>query len=280
MKLWAISDTHVGHKKNRDALEGLPSHPDDWLILGGDVCESVAELDAVLAMATARYAHVVWVPGNHELWSVPADGGLRGEAKYDALVDCCRNRGVQTPEDPYRIFEGEGGPRLIAPLFILYDYSFCPDGLTPAQAIDWARQSGIMCVDEIKLSPWPHASVQDWCGVRVKQSKARLEHALRDHDCPLVLVNHFPLRSELAWLPRIPRFSIWCGTRKTEDWHVRFRAELVVFGHLHMRQRRIIDGVRFEEVSLGYPRQWRSDAPVSRYLRRLLPAETAAPVRY
>ena len=57
-------------------------------------------------------------------------------------------------------------------------------------------------------------------------------------------------------LPLIPRFTIWCGTRRTADWHRRFRAAAVVYGHLHPKLR-LLDGVRFHEVSLGYPRQWR-----------------------
>ena len=39
-------------------------------------------------------------------------------------------------------------------------------------------------------------------------------------------------------------------------WHIRFRAELVVYGHLHIPRTTHYDGVRFEEVSLGYPREW------------------------
>ena len=70
------------------------------------------------------------------------------------------------------------------------------------------------------------------------------------------MINHFPLRQDLAVLPRIPRFSIWCGTRRTEDWHLRFRAEAVIYGHLHIRGTHLRDGVRFEEVSLGYPQNW------------------------
>jgi hypothetical protein len=105
----------------------------------------------------------------------------------------------------------------------------------------------------------------------VALTERRLEEAVAAHDCPLVLINHFPLRRELAVLPAVPRFSVWCGTRRTEDWHLRFRASVVVFGHLHIRQTRHIDGVRFEEVSLGYPRQWKADQGAGGYLRRILP---------
>ena len=88
---------------------------------------------------------------------------------------------------------------------------------------------------------------------------------------PLVIVNHFPLRRDLAVLPRIPRFSIWCGTRLTEDWHLRYRAEAVVYGHLHIRGSYRRDGVRFEEVSVGYPPNWDQSLGIEPYLRQILP---------
>jgi hypothetical protein len=68
----------------------------------------------------------------------------------------------------------------------------------------------------------------------------------------------------------VPRFSIWCGTTLTEDWHIRYRAEAVVTGHLHMRHTVVKDGVRFEEVSLGYPRDWNGARGIGAYLRRIL----------
>ena len=86
----------------------------------------------------------------------------------------------------------------------------------------------------------------------------------------LIVANHFPLRADLAVLPRIPRFSIWCGTTRTNDWHRRFNIEAVVYGHLHLRSSTVIDGVRFDEVSLGYPKQWNQRKPLADYLRQIL----------
>jgi hypothetical protein len=77
-------------------------------------------------------------------------------------------------------------------------------------------------------------------------------------------------------LPRIPRFTIWCGTTRTADWHTRYAAEVVVSGHLHMRSTRWRNGVRFEEVSLGYPAQWQQARGAGAYLRQILPAPAAA----
>jgi predicted phosphodiesterase len=268
MKLYAISDLHLGFATNRDALDTIQPHPDDWLILAGDIGESTAHLELTFAKLGPRFARLFWVPGNHELWTTN-NGGVRGEEKYQSLVKCCRDSGVVTPEDPFALWEGEGGPCAVAPLFLLYDYSFRPDDVDENRALAWAAESGILCADERYLHPDPHPSVAAWCDARCAQAESRLSEASRQH--PLVLVNHFPLKKKLVRLPRIPRFSIWCGTAKTEDWHRRFRAKVVVSGHLHIRTTDWVDGVRFEEVSLGYPKQWQSRRGMEAYLREILP---------
>ncbi|HEU4405999.1 MAG TPA: metallophosphoesterase [Polyangiaceae bacterium] len=268
MKLYALSDLHVSHPHNRRAFERLGARPDDWLILAGDLCESPDDLAFVFGVATARFAKVFWVPGNHELWSVPK-GSARGVARYEALVALCREAGVVSPEDPYVAWPGPGAPCVIAPLFLLYDYSFRPAGVPAEAALDWALEEGLLCTDEALLHADPYPSKAAWCRARCEQTVARL--AALDPGCETVLVNHFPLRYDLSSTPAIPRFSIWCGTRRTEDWHRRFRARAVVSGHLHIRATAYRDGVRFEEVSLGYPRQWRAEAGVDAYLREILP---------
>lgn len=278
MKLYAISDLHIGHAANRKALESLPNHPDDWLIIGGDVGESCAHLQYTLDTLNRRFQQLIWVPGNHELWMWRDDGGLRGVAKYQALVEICHQHGVLTPEDPYVLWHGDGGTHLLAPLFLLYDYTFCPPEVTRADTVQWAADSGVVCVDEELLSPEPFATRSAWCDVRCAVSEQRLERAVEENDCPLILINHFPLMQRLASLPLIPRFSIWCGTQRTERWHIRFRARIVVSGHLHIRRTDWIDDVRFEEVSFGYPlRQWDKRIGLDGYLRQILPEPATYP---
>jgi hypothetical protein len=59
---------------------------------------------------------------------------------------------------------------------------------------------------------------------------------------------------------------------------VRFRAEVVVTGHLHVPGTLWRDGVRFEEVSLGYPAQWQwRGAGPGQLLRQILPGLSAPP---
>ena len=268
MKLLAISDLHVRHKANRKAVEEMSPRPDDWLILCGDLGESQEHLRFVFETLGPRFAKLIWVPGNHELWSRAADG-KRGDDHYQELVELCRSYQVLTPEDPYPLWDGEGGPAHIVPLFLLYDYSFRPAGMSKAEGLAWAAEAGIVCTDEFYLHPHPYPSREAWCEARIELSEKRL--AELDPSIPTVLINHFQMRFELARLPRVPRFCLWCGTTRTEDWHRRWNAKVVVSGHLHMRSTDWRDGVRFEEVALGYPRDWKQRRGADYYLREILP---------
>ena len=273
--VFAVSDLHVTHPTNRFVVEGLrPETEADWLLVCGDVSEVVEDVEWALALLRERFATVVWVPGNHELWTCPGEGvALRGKQRYLHLVDACRRIGVVTPEDPYPIWDGAGGPVTIAPLFLLYDYTFgCNIARTKEKALARAHEVGVVCSDEYLLHPDPYSSRDAWCHARVQETELRLRAC--DATIPTVLVNHFPLIDTLTRVLRYPEFAQWCGTKRTTNWHRRFRAAAVVYGHLHIPRTTWHDGVRFEEVSLGYPREWHRQTSRN-FLRRILPSEDA-----
>lgn len=271
MKLYAISDLHLGSKINQQALEAMPFYPKDWLIVAGDIGETVEHLRFALSILTRRFAQVLWVPGNHDLWTIPQATIIerRGEEKYYQLVALCRSYGVLTPEDPYVIWEGQGQRALLAPLFLLYDYSFRPADVSVEQAVSWAEETDVLCADEFLLHPAPYPSRIAWCHARCNYTERRLQ--LASQSLPYILINHFPLHQAFLRIRNIPRFSIWCGTTRTEDWHTRFPTSVVIYGHVHVRATDYLDGVRFEEVSLGYPRNWNQEKGVQSYLREILP---------
>ncbi len=271
-KLLAISDLHVAFADNRRIVEDLrPESDADWLIVAGDVGELIADVEWALGVLRGRFATVIWVPGNHELWTPGKDPvQLSGARRYQHLVQMCGSLGVLTPEDPYPVWEGVGGPVIVAPLFLLYDYTFRPAGTsTKEQALARARKAGIVCTDEFMLDPAPYPGVDAWSRERVEQTRSRL--AACDPDLPTVLVNHFPLVRDPTYTLRYPEFAQWCGTESTADWHLRFRAAAVVYGHLHIPRTTWYDGVRFEEVSVGYPREWRSWNGPRNVPRQILP---------
>jgi len=266
-RLLAISDLHIGYPENRElALSLRPEHPDDWLVVAGDIGEVFADVGFVLGSLANRFATVIWTPGNHELWTLPSDPvAVRGVARYEALLKVCRRFGVLTPEDEFPVWPGHGpdGPVTIAPLFTLYDYSFslAGDGAAPTRerAVALARAAGVAGADEDRLHPDPYPSVAAWCRDRVAASAARLAAVTG----PMVLISHWPLLRGPAEALRHPEFAPWCGTELTAGWHRSFPVVAAVYGHLHIPRTTMYDGVRFEEVSVGYPREWqrRGTAP-------------------
>ncbi|RMI32607.1 metallophosphoesterase family protein [Nocardia stercoris] len=277
-RLLAVSDLHLGHTGNREVVEAIrPDSPDDWLIVAGDVAEKPAAVRWALATLRDRFAQVIWVPGNHELWTTARDPAhRRGEGRYLHLVDMCRALDVVTPEDPYPVWSGPGGPARLVPMFLLYDYSFLPAGTRSKQeALALAQSRGSVATDEQLLISDPYPSREQWCAQRVDYTRGRLD-AL-DPAEPLVLINHFPLtRRPVERLLR-PEFALWCGTERTADWHRRYNVRCVVYGHLHIRRTDEIDGVRFEEVSVGYPREWQRHGLPEPLLREILPGPATGP---
>jgi 3',5'-cyclic AMP phosphodiesterase CpdA len=273
-KLYAVSDLHVTFPQNREWVQELrPGSPEDWLLVAGDVAEKAADIEWALGTLSSRFSTVLWTPGNHELWALPSDPvRLRGEKRYRHLVAVCRALGVISPEDPYPVWRGPGGPVVIAPLFLLYDYTFLPPGTaTKAEALALAYETGVVCTDEAVLYPDPYPSREAWCRARLEVTQRRL--AAIDPSLPTILVSHFPLTREPTRVLRYPEFAQWCGTERTADWHLKFRAVAVVYGHLHIHGTIWQDGVRFEEVSLGYPEELKKRPDRPRMLKQILPPE-------
>ncbi|WP_076477534.1 metallophosphoesterase family protein [Williamsia sterculiae] len=272
--LWAVSDLHVSHRGNESVLDDIrPSDDDDWLIVAGDVSERTDDIAETLRRLKARFRTVVWTPGNHELYTTAKDPmQIHGVARYDYLVQMCRDLHVVTPEDIYPVFDPGNGDRpvRVVPMFLLYDYTFRPAGTsTKLEALALARENNVVATDEFLISPEPYPTLDAWGRNRIQTTLARLE-AL-DPDEPKVLVNHWPLRREPTDALMYPEFALWCGSELTADWHRRFNTVCSVYGHLHIPRTTWYDDVRFEEVSLGYPREWRRRGKPDPLLRAIVP---------
>ena len=230
-----------------------------------------------LGVFPGRFAKVVWVPGNHELWTARQDPvTLRGDERYRHLVEACRALGVVTPEDDWPEWTGTGGPVTVVPMFLLYDYSFRPEGTsTLKEAIEAAFAAGVVCTDEVLLHADPYRNTAAWCKDRVATTEKRL--AALPAGTRTVLVNHWPLTRLPTRVLRYPEFALWCGTDATAAWHVRFRAAAVISAHLHIPRTTWEAGVRFEEVSVGYPREWSRHNLSRGVLREVLPVPEPVP---
>ncbi|NMN99850.1 metallophosphoesterase [Gordonia sp. TBRC 11910] len=272
--LWAISDLHVAHRGNEHIVDKIrPTDPDDWLIVAGDVGERTDDIIDTLRRLRARFHTVIWVPGNHELYTTAKDPlQIHGVARYDYLVQACRDIGVITPEDIYPLFDaGDGStPVRLVPMFLLYDYTFRPEGTTTAlAALALARERNVVATDEFLISPEPYPTRDAWGRARVEATRKRLDSI--DPAEQTILINHWPLRREPTRILMYPEFALWCGTELTHDWHTRYRAACAVYGHLHIPRTTWYDAVRFEEVSVGYPREWKRRGLPDPLLRQIWP---------
>lgn len=278
--LWAISDLHVAHRGNEHIVDAIrPTDLGDWLIVAGDVAERTDDIIDTLRRLRARFHTVIWVPGNHELYTTAKDPlQIFGVARYDYLVQACRDLGVVTPEDIYPLFDpGDGSaPVRVVPMFLLYDYTFRPEGTTSTlTALALARERNVVATDEFLLSPEPFPTRDAWGRARIEATRARLEAI--DPTEKTVLINHWPLRREPTDALFYPEFALWCGSVLTADWHTRFNAACCVYGHLHIPRTTWYDDVRFEEVSVGYPREWKRRGLPEPLLRTIIPDDGLRP---
>ncbi|GAI92483.1 unnamed protein product, partial [marine sediment metagenome] len=175
----------------------IPNHLEDWLILAGDIGETAEHLKFALSILSLRFKKIIWVPGNHDLWTFPLNRyGLKGENKYNQLVSVCKEYNVLTPEDKYSEIIIDTQKFIIAPTFTLYDYSYRPEQILYEKAVDWAVESGIICADEDLLIPTPFHSIAEWCEQRCDYTESRLNQI--PANIPIILINHYPLIEELA----------------------------------------------------------------------------------
>lgn len=118
MRVHTVSDIHVDYAQNFDWLMGLSEseYRSDVLLLAGDVSDDFALLETVLAACAARFAQVLFVPGNHDLWvrRCHFDCSL---TKFTALNALCDSLGIKT-----QTFLLDGVA--FVPLLSWYDFSF------------------------------------------------------------------------------------------------------------------------------------------------------------
>ena len=73
-RVFLLSDIHVDHEANRAwlrrAATRLPrkARTVDVLVCSGDLCDDLGTLRDVLTELRSRFDHVVFTPGNHDLW--------------------------------------------------------------------------------------------------------------------------------------------------------------------------------------------------------------------
>lgn len=237
MRVFAISDLHTDFRDNLALVERLPlgEHRDDALIVAGDIADSLDTIETTLALLRSRFREVLYVPGNHELW-VRAETGDSTE-KFSRILRLCDAMGVRTR--PVRLDDV-----WVVPLLSWYEPGFDSYGDAEPNELDaWA---------DFHFCRWP-AGVESRCVYFLEMNRAHL----REYDAPVVSFSHFLPRRDLLPPARYLRFRglpLVAGCAGLDAQVRAVGARVHVYGHSHINADRVIDGVRYVQNALRYPR--------------------------
>ena len=237
MRVFAVSDVHIDYQVNADWIRALSrlDYRDDLLILAGDVSHRLPDLARCFDELVARFKHVLFVPGNHELWVLGEDSRRNSLDKFADVVDVARTSGVSLQP-----FFRDG--LLIAPLLGWYDYSF---GEPSEELLDiWM---------DYRACRWPQ-------GFRPADVAAHFtamnQSPARQDVRRLITFSHFLPRIDLipAYVPSRHRvLDPVLGSVLLERQLRELESNLHVYGHSHINRRVQLDGVTYVNNALGYP---------------------------
>lgn len=237
MRVFAVSDLHTDFPENLRVVERVPrgEFRDDALIVAGDVADAPEIIEATLALLCARFRRVFFVPGNHELWVRGSEGS--SVEKFHRVLELCEGLGVETR--PARL----PGVRVV-PLFAWYEPEFDSYGDAEDDQLDaWA---------DFHFCRWP-AGLSSPCRHFLEMN----EPHLAEHGLPVISFSHFVPRRDLIPPARhlrfrgLPRVAGCAGIEA----QVRALGSAVhVFGHTHIDCDRVVEGVRYVQSALRYPR--------------------------
>jgi 3',5'-cyclic AMP phosphodiesterase CpdA len=231
MRLFATSDLHTDYKENFRWLQEISDsdYRNDALIVAGDISDRFEIIRDTLQLLRSKFRHLLFTPGNHELWVRGVD--YDSIEKLQRVLQLCADLNVIT--NPVRFDD-----YWVVPLFSWYDGVFDP--ARPR----WA---------DFHFCKWPSnvASLPDYF---LNLNKPRL----KTYDAPVITFSHFLPREDLLPPKEYLRID-WLGSVSVcaaLDSQIRqLRSTVHVCGHTHTRVDREIDGVRYVQNAVRYPRE-------------------------
>lgn len=260
MQLFAISDLHVDYPPNMTWLRSLEGsrHRRDAIIVAGDVTDDMGRLETVFQILRGSFAHVFFVPGNHELW-VRRGGWGDSLRKFEAIAELCRACGVVTK--PKKL-EADGRSVWIVPL--LSWYTEPEEGPTSLFVPKPGEDPSLELWSDKYFVRWPRSWNGSSAASRFLDMNAPV--LARSFDAPVISFSHFLPRRELLFGPHIHldrerdphpqfNFSRVAGCSALDRQIRTFPSRLHVYGHQHRNRDVVIEGVRYLSNCRGYPRE-------------------------
>jgi predicted phosphodiesterase len=237
MRIHALSDLHVDYAVNAQWSDRLSryDYTDDVLIVAGDLSHSLPLIARTLRSLTAKFAAVLFVPGNHDVWVIREEPSHTSFAKFDAVCHVAFESGALTA--PYVTSDVA-----IVPLSAWYDYSF--GAITAAVREEWM---------DFHACRWP-AGIEAY-DVALALDR-RNDANVRVERQTVISFSHFLPRIDIMpeYIPQHHRrlYPV-LGTVRLERRIRQLGSTIHVYGHSHLNRTVAIDGVTYVNNAFGYP---------------------------
>lgn len=240
MRIFALSDIHIDYAENRAWMMDLSNddYRDDILILAGDIADIPALIADAFRELTRKFREVLFVPGNHDLWTY-RNGIADSLSAFDHVRNIARDHGVHI--EPYT-----AGVLTIIPLNGWYDYSF---GMP-------SEELSMMWMDYVACS-WPEGCDEKSITRRFTDMN---REALSIRNNRVITFSHFMPRIDLmpSIIPEKRRFLYpVLGTTILETQIRTIGPRIHIYGHTHVNRRIERDGILYVNNAFGYPREKR-----------------------
>ncbi|MQL72226.1 hypothetical protein Taro_004557 [Colocasia esculenta] len=260
-RVFVLSDLHTDYEENMAWVRRMSSeeYKGDVLLVPGDVAETYKNFVTTMSMLRRRFRSVFFVPGNHDLWC-RREGGIYLDSlgKLKALLDVCRDLGVETSPG---IVDGLG----IVPLYSWYHENFDKE----SDVIGFRIPSLDMVCKDFHACKWPQQlsskdiSLALYFDLMNEKNHDSIEEIKRQK-CQIITFSHYVPRQELCpekrmlFYPNLPKIigSDLLEARLRSIHGIQGKASAChVFGHTHFCWDTVLDGIRYVQAPLSYPRE-------------------------
>ncbi|KAI5559761.1 hypothetical protein BDE02_17G135000 [Populus trichocarpa] len=275
-RVFVLSDLHTDYPENMNWVKSLSTkaYKNDLLLLAGDVAETYHNFYSTMSLLKDRFQHVFYVPGNHDLWCRSEPEGhpyyLDSLDKLNKLLDACRGLGVQTRP---MVLYGLG----IVPLFSWYHESFDRE-----MDIAGIRIPSLeMVCKDFHACKWPReisnrsASLASYFDAMNEENEDAVK-LIKNTCTQIITFSHFLPRVHHLSRPVLKPRQELCPEKRmlfypnlpkiigSDFLEVRIRSihgsegnasACHVFGHTHFCWDSVLDGIRYIQAPLAYPRE-------------------------
>ena len=239
MRIFAVSDLHVDYRENGRWVSGLSNadFTDDLLILAGDISDNINLIERTVTAMSERFKHVLYVPGNHDLWVLRSKNVADSFDKFDKVCAAVEQSGGSL--QPFH-----GSKTTIVPLLGWYDYSF-------GEPSEELRRRWM----DYRACRWPDETHE----VDVTRHFTAMNEPIESSSSPVVIsFSHFMPRIDLmpSFAPERSRFLFpILGTALLEEQIRRIGSSIHIYGHSHINRRAVRDGILLCEQCLSVIRR-------------------------